>query len=36
MMYEKPISIVDIIPDAVAASNNLDRWETPIDPDFNP
>ena len=34
MMYEKPISIVDAIPDAVAASTN--RWETPIDPDFNP
>ena len=34
MMYEKPISIVDVIPDAVAASNG--RWETPIDPDFNP
>ena len=34
-MYEKPVSIVDIIPDAVAASSNS-RWETPIDPDFNP
>ena len=32
-MYEKPISIVDVIPDAVAVSNG--RWETPIDPDFN-
>lgn len=35
-MYEKPISIVEITPDAVAASSSLDRWETPIDPDFNP
>ena len=30
-MYEKPICIVEITPDAVAASNS--RWETPIDPD---
>ncbi len=33
-MYEKPLSIVDIIPDAVSASSS-NRWETPIDPDFN-
>ena len=30
MMYEKPICIVEITPDAAAAS--YDRWETPIDP----
>ena len=29
-MYEKPISIVEITPDAVSAS--YDRWESPIDP----
>ena len=34
-MYEKPISIVDIIPDAVSASTSGSRWETPIDPDFH-
>ena len=33
MMYEKPISIVNVIPDAIVLSNG--RWETPIDPDFN-
>ena len=31
-MYEKPISVVNMIPDAVSSSNNLDRWETPVDP----
>lgn len=32
-MYEKPISIVEITPNAVAVSYG--RWETLIDPDFD-
>ena len=32
-MYEAPISDVSVLMDPVQASNNLHRWETPIDPD---
>lgn len=31
-MYESPMAEVMTLTDSVAASNNLDRWETPIDP----
>lgn len=32
-MYESPMAEVITLMDPVAASNNLDRWETPIDPE---
>lgn len=32
-MYESPVSEVITPIDLVAASNDLGRWETPIDPD---
>ena len=32
-VYEAPISDVSVLLDSVQASNQLDRWETPIDPD---
>ena len=32
-MYETPIADVIAPIDPVAASNNLDRWESDIDPD---
>lgn len=32
-MYESPVAEVITPMDPVAASNNLDRWETPIDPE---
>ena len=31
-MYESPIADVSLLLDAVKASNDLDRWESPIDP----
>ena len=31
-MYEPPMVDVIELADSVAASNNMDRWETPIDP----
>ena len=31
-MYESPMAEVTVLTDSVAASNNLDRWETPVDP----
>ena len=30
-MYEKPVSVVDVMPDTVDASSGS-RWEGPIDP----
>ena len=30
-MYEAPISVIEILPNAVSAS--MDRWESLIDPD---
>lgn len=32
-MYETPIADVTVLMDPVQASNKLDRWESPIDPD---
>ena len=32
-MYEAPIVNVDVMADVTGASNDLDRWETPIDPE---
>ena len=31
-MYESPVVDVVVLADPAAASNNMDRWETPIDP----
>lgn len=31
-MYESPMVDVVELYDSVASSNNLDRWETPVDP----
>ena len=32
-MYESPMAKVIALIDPVALSNDLDRWETPIDPE---
>ena len=32
MSYQSPISEVEVMADIPNASNNLDRWEVPIDP----
>ena len=32
-MYESPMAEVIAPVDPVSSSNNLDSWETPIDPD---
>ena len=31
-MYEAPICEVSVLMDSVMASNDYDRWESPIDP----
>ena len=31
-MYESPMVDVVALSDSVTASNDLDRWETPVDP----
>lgn len=33
MSYQTPISEVEVMADVAGSSNNLDRWETPIDPE---
>lgn len=34
-MYETPIASIEVMMDPVTGSHDH-RWESPIDPDFNP